>query len=444
MCIAYWQAYTKNRVVYFKELFKMNISQENINYIRFAFSKIKCKEDLLDLMNYVKPLIYGEKSTSFELKQLTYYSNPNANTKRYYSFEIKKKTVGIRTIHAPVAGLKAIQKCINLILQVVFTPHEAATGFVLNKSIVHNAHIHTGSVYVFNIDLKDFFPSIDQARVWRTLQLPPFNLGSKTVSSDKKTNLNEATNVNLERLKINNIISAIICFEMEVERLNENGEWILQTKNVLPQGAPTSPTITNIVCQRLDYILTGVAKRFGLKYSRYADDITFSSQHNVFQKNSDFTNELHRVINDQKFHIKETKTRLQKQGFRQEVTGLIVNKKVNVPIRYIKKLRVWLHRWELMGYQKAEQLFLRDYFGEKGKPFKGAPSMANIISGKLLYLSMVRGIDDERYKMLKKRFEKLKGNNDIESNKQIFIDLDSALAMLKNEGLEKARKLFPL
>jgi hypothetical protein len=425
----------------------MNISQENITYIRFAFSKMKSKDDFMALLNYVKPLIYGEKSSSFELKQLTYYSNPNANTNRYYSFEIKKKTGGIRKIHAPVAGLKAIQKCINLILQIIFKPHEAATGFVIDKSIVDNARLHIGSIYVFNIDLKDFFPSIDQARVWRTLQLPPFNLGNKTVYSPvEKIKLSEIANfnTNIERLKINNIVSAIICFEMNVERQNEKGEWILQSKNVLPQGAPTSPIITNIVCQRLDYILTGVAKRFGLKYSRYADDITFSSQHNVFQKNSEFMKELQRVIGDQKFHIKETKTRLQKQGYRQEVTGLIVNKKVNVPLRYIKKLRVWLHRWELLGYQKAEQLFLRDYVSEKGDTIKGNPNMTNVISGKLMYLSMVRGMDDERYKMLKKRYERLIENNDIELNKQNFIDLDSALAMLKNEGLEKARKLFPL
>ena len=71
---------------------------------------------------------------------------------------------------------------------------------------------------------------------------------------------------------------------MCVERKDIDGNWIETKKNVLPQGAPTSPVLTNVVCQRLDYLLTAVAKRFGLKYSRYADDITFSSLHNVYQK----------------------------------------------------------------------------------------------------------------------------------------------------------------
>jgi hypothetical protein len=79
---------------------------------------------------------------------------------------------------------------------------------------------------------------------------------------------------------------------MQVDRKNAVGEWEKVTRNVLPQGAPTSPVLTNIVCQKLDFLLTGVAKRFGLKYSRYADDITFSSMHNVYQPDSDFLKEL--------------------------------------------------------------------------------------------------------------------------------------------------------
>jgi hypothetical protein len=80
--------------------------------------------------------------------------------------------------------------------------------------------------------------------------------------------------------------------------------------------------ITNIVCQKLDYLLSGVAKRFGLKYSRYADDITFSSMHNVYQPESVFLKELHRIIAEQNFYIKESKT-----PYRKEVTGLLVNEK---------------------------------------------------------------------------------------------------------------------
>jgi hypothetical protein len=272
-------------------------------------------------------------------------------------------------------------------------------GFVRDKSIVTNARQHAASNYVYNIDLKDFFPSIDQARVWKCMQLRPFNLTKE--STEKKTDT--ATN----RLEIANIIAALCCTEMEVERINKDGDWEKVKRNVLPQGAPTSPVMTNIVCQRLDFLLTGVAKRFNLKYTRYADDITFSSMHNVYQQGSDFLSELNRIIIQQGFTIKESKTRLQKQGYRQEVTGLIVNEKVNVQQRYIKQLRMWLYYWERYGYDKAFEFFLPQYKADRGFSKKGKPDMANVIGGKLDYLRMVKGSENETYLKLKGRFDKL-------------------------------------
>ena len=154
----------------------MKLNQEHINYIKAAFQKMQNKEDLLSIMNFVKPLVYGDKFVPFDLKQLTYYANPNIRGNVYKEFQIKKKSGGYRTIHAPVNGLKSLQKCLAFILQCVFEPHSAATGFVKNKSIVDNAKVHVGNHYVYNIDLKDFFQSIDQARVWKCLQLHPFKL----------------------------------------------------------------------------------------------------------------------------------------------------------------------------------------------------------------------------------------------------------------------------
>ena len=157
-----------------------------------------------------------------------------------------------------------------------------------------------------------------------------------------------------------NILASLCCTEMEVERKDiATNKWITEKRNVLPQGAPTSPILSNLVCQRLDFLLSAVAKRFGLNYSRYADDITFSSMHNVYQSDSDFIKELHRIIKDQGFHIKESKTRLQKEGYRKEVTGLLVNDKVNVQKRYIKQLRMWLYYWETYGYERAQNYFVQ-------------------------------------------------------------------------------------
>ncbi|MEY5049190.1 MAG: hypothetical protein RLZZ175_2549 [Bacteroidota bacterium] len=436
----------------------MEISPENKAQIKSAFANLKTKDDLLVLLNIAKELLYGEKLFPFQLKQLNYHAHFELNENRYFKFSIKKKSGATRTIHAPNKGLKEIQKCLNLVLQIVYEDHQskAATGFVPNKSIVDNAKVHTNMHYVYNIDLKDFFPSIEQARVRARLQLAPFNL-------------NDANGTTL----LANVIANICCHQMEVERWNNDTQnWEIQTRKVLPQGAPTSPTLTNIICQQLDFYLTAVAKRFGLRYSRYADDITFSSLHNVYQKDSDFLIELHRIIKAQNFHIKEAKTRLQKHGYKQEVTGLIVNEKANVPLRYIKALRMWLYLWERYGFERANGYFLPEYLKDKGHIKDTLPNMMQVIAGKLEYLKMVKGYDNATYLGLKSRFDKLtkppkintnqsnilyspfEDTREIKEYKRILEELDNikkiqrtkhlneVLDVLLKYGLHKAMKLY--
>lgn len=394
----------------------MKLNQIHIDQIREDFNKMKSKEDLLALLNLANKILHDESAKPYSLKALTYYSSPKLAKKRYRAFAIKKKTSGTRTIHAPVGGLKSIQRALNLILQCVFEPHKAATGFVPEKSIVDNAKVHLNQHYVYNIDLKDFFPGIDQARIWKRLQFPPFDLNDKS-----------------NRLELANRIAGLCCTELEVERMDEQGEWVKVKKNVLPQGAPTSPTLTNIVAYRLDHKLSGLARRFNLNYSRYADDITFSSSHNVYQETSDFINELHRIIADQNFHINPKKTRLQKNGYRKEVTGLTVNEKVNVSRRYVKQIRMWLYYWERYGYAKAYSILLRDYKADKGHVKKGNPDFASVLDGKLLYLKMVKGEEDGTYLGLKMRFDVVRG---------IQSPIEKIIEIWEKEGIEKAMSLY--
>jgi len=477
----------------------MKIEQAHIDQIRLAFEKMHTKEDLLNLLNQAKPLFYGDKAVPFDLKQLTWYTKPNLGKKRYTEFKIKKKSGAERSIHAPIKGLKSLQKTLSFVLQCVYEPHKATMGFVRNRSIVDNAKLHVGSAYVYNIDLKDFFPSIDQARIWRCLQLKPFNLnnikvvdfnihpksknvlvvkfdnGIRAIASINKCFKDDGDNLTsifcndngevLEgwdvrpidntnwivkladednwvnpsqkvsnRKGLSNIIASLCCTEMEVERKNDKtGEWEKSKRNVLPQGAPTSPVITNIVCQKLDFLLSGVAKRFGLKYSRYADDITFSSKHNVYQTESKFLKELHRIITEQKFKIKESKTRLQKDGFRKEVTGLLVNEKANVQKRYIKQLRMWLYYWERYGYEIASSFFLKQYIADKGHVKNTIPDMANVIFGKLNYLKMVKGEENELYLKLKSRFDLLIGFEE---------PINQVLNFWETNGIEQAKDFY--
>jgi len=385
--------------------------------IRNKFSETKSMEDLLSLIKLVNEMLYGESAKAVKLKSLTYYSNPRLRGDVYEQFKISKKSGGVRVIHSPVSGLKSIQRAIAHILQSVFEPHPNATGFVTDKSVVDNAKPHTGKNFVFNTDLKDFFPSIDKPRFWKRLQYPPFNL-----------------NRNNGRLELANRISAICFTDLEVERKVE-GHWKKQVKDVLPQGAPTSPIITNIICYRLDVKLTSLAEQFGCSYTRYADDITFSSDHNIYGKGGDFRSELNKLIDEENFHINTKKTRLTTKTERQEVTGLTVNEKVNVNRRYIKQLRHWIYLWERYGKEKAEELILNNYRADKGHVKNGEPDIENVIDGKLRYLKMVKRANNHTYKKLQHRFEVLTG-------KSIDFNPDKLFEAWDSGGIEAAMEYY--
>lgn len=383
----------------------MKIEQDQINNIRAQFAAMETKEDLVALLSYAKKLLYGDDCKPVLLKHLNYFANPEVCKKRYHTFTVKKKSGADRIINAPVRGLKNILRPLNLVLQCMYKPHHAATGFVVEKSIVDNAKKHVGQNYLFNIDLKDFFHSFDRNRVKMGFYFSPFNLKD-----------------NKEPLAF--LLASLCTHPFEIDG---------KIKTVLPQGSPTSPTITNILCYRLDRRLAGLAKRFGANYTRYADDITFSSLHNIYNQD-DFHNELKRIIEeDQQLTINPNKTRLQKDVHRQEATGLIVNDKVNVRRRYIKQLRMWLYYWEKYGYAKAEQIFKRDYVSDKGHIMKSNPNMMNVIDGKLEFLKMVKTHEDSTYMTLKRRFDKLSAS---------FDPINELLDIWENEGIEKATKVY--
>lgn len=342
---------------------------------------LETPKDFLNLMNEIKIDLLGDKSYPFSMKQLHILCNPKNDKKRYLSFEIPKKSGGSRQICAPSGNLKWFQLCLNVLLKALYSPSPYAMGFVEGKSIVDNARIHTNQNYVFNIDLKDFFPSIDQARVWKRLQLAPFNFNPK--------------------------IAGIIAGLCSIKSLRYADDEPFSDCFILPQGAPTSPLLTNAICDTLDRRLHGLAKRFGLHYSRYADDITFSSMHNVYQPDGDFRKELERIITSQRFIINAKKTRLQHCSVRQEVTGITVGQKLNVTRKYVKDVRAILHIWEKYGINAAYATFYPRYKSEKCQLHRGEPNIVNVISGKLCYLKMVKGESDPVYAKLFAQFSRL-------------------------------------
>lgn len=349
--------------------------------------RMETKDDLLDLLNTIKKEDLGKNYHPFMISHLNYYCNPNRDPqKRYKHFTIPKKSGGVRDISAPVKGLKSMLTYLNVVFQALYEPSDAAMGFVPGRSIVDNARVHVRKNYVFNTDLKDFFPSIHQARIWKVLQMKPFSLNKELAS----------------------VVAGLCCMRDNTG----NG--------VLPQGSPCSPILTNIVCRQLDRRLSGLARRFNISYTRYADDITFSSDYNVFQEDSEFMTEFRRIIADQHFAINAKKTRLQKKNQRQEVTGLVVNEKVNVVREYVRDIRNLLYIWERYGYEQAYSKFFSRYINTKAyRPRKnGMPQMEAVVAGKLLFIRMVMGSDSTTYCRLAERFGALspKGKEVLETN----------------------------
>lgn len=342
-----------------------------------AAAKMETTQDLLQLLNKIKMAELGEKGHPFILPHLNYFIHPARNKKSYKSFSIPKKSGGVRTISAPTKLLKSFLTYTNRLLQAFYQAPVYVTGFVPEKSVVDNAERHVGMNYVFNTDLKDFFPSISKSRVWATLKRYPFKFNDTIADA----------------------IAGMCCTEMKIDGKKR---W------VLPQGSPCSPVLTNIVCRNLDRELHKLAQEYSLRYSRYADDITFSSNRNVFQKGGEFQQKLEEIITSQSFSINEKKTRVQNKNQRQGVTGLIVNDRVNVTREYVRDLDNLLYIWEKYGEADAYAKFLFHYTPKQNR-YKNKPNMQSVVQGKLLYLKMVKGADSEVWRRLQRRFNKLSG-----------------------------------
>lgn len=354
--------------------------------IRNHIKVMKNSSDLLNVLNLVKQEIAKENAEKFypiSYNSFCFYSAPRRTATYYKKFNVPKKSGGTREINAPIKGLKDIQKQINVLLQLAYPINDNVYGFVQGKCIVDNANPHIGKNYIFNIDLKDFFPSINQARVWAKLQLKPLGFTKEVASR-----------------------IAGLC-SMHIQKADGTDKFIL------PQGAPSSPVLSNLICERLDWKLSGLARRFHLTFTRYADDITFSSMHNVYQEGSDFRKELNCIIKDEGFTINPFKTKLQKRGSHQEVTGLTISNKVNVARTYVREIRSLLYIWERYGYDAAcMRFFIHMEKDETYSHYEDVP-LEQILRGKIAFLKLVKGSKNHLYLSLYTRLCKLLGIEEI-------------------------------
>jgi len=213
----------------------------------------------------------------------------------YRTFRIPKRRGGFRTLAAPYPVLLEAQRWVlkNVLQNIDVSSH--AHGFISGRSIVSNAKIHLGNKFLLKMDLEDFFPSIPLKRIiaiYNNLGYPSF---------------------------ISYMLASLSCL---------NG--------CLPQGAATSPLLSNIITKRLDSRLSAVAAKWELAYSRYADDLVFSG--NYISKN--FIIVVSEIIKDESFRVNESKTILIRGSGRKIITGISVNgEKLRLPKETKRKLR---------------------------------------------------------------------------------------------------------
>ena len=238
-----------------------------------------------------------------ELRWLAFHRDA-ATSVHYRRFTIPKSDGSERAIWAPLPKLKKAQRWINRNIVEKLTVHGAAHGFLAGRSTVTNAASHTNSKIVLKMDIKDFFPTVTLRRVRGIFRKAGYREQVAT-------------------------LLALICTESPREIVEHDGKtyYIAMGPRCLPQGAPTSPALTNALCIRLDQRLNGLARKLGWRYTRYADDLTFSlpDDHKDKPRLGTMLGVVRRIVEAEGFAVKATKTRVSRSGGRQRITGLVVN-----------------------------------------------------------------------------------------------------------------------
>jgi hypothetical protein len=248
-----------------------------------------------------------------------------STTTHYRRFTIPKRTGGERLISAPRARLKKLQ---HWILEHVFDKvplAEPAHGFRSGRSIVSNAIPHVGAAMVINVDLKDFFPTVSYRRVKGLVR----KLGySEEVAT----------------------VLALLCTEPDIVETQLDGitYYVARGARHLPQGAPTSPAITNTLCRRLDKRIAGWAGKHGFTFTRYADDLTLST-HDANARAGSALAFLRKVCVAEGFTVHPDKVKVLRRGRRQEVTGIVANEKPGVVRAELRRFRALLYQIEKDG-----------------------------------------------------------------------------------------------
>ncbi len=239
---------------------------------------------------------------SYDVKLLAYLLNLsrselNKFEPKYRKIQIPKRTGGVRELIVPDSDTKRMQRVLSRRVFSRYRTHEKCFGFSRGGSTVRNATFHIGKETLINLDIADFFPSTNAYRIFDMLR----NRGWTNAAAKA--------------------IVQLVCVD-----------------NGLPQGAPSSPILSNVVNWSLDMRLDRLATKMGMEYSRYADDLTFSYSNYCRGKNHRLLSAVGQILKDHHYRFNKKKKRILRAHQRQAVTGLVVNEKVNLP----RETRLWL------------------------------------------------------------------------------------------------------
>lgn len=356
-----WKLTQEKEIIYLGEHVSKSLHHKESNSDLLNKYSLPVFEDALALANKME----------IDLKALQYlaYNRTVSKIQHYHTFEVSKKSGGKRKISTPKPKLKELQAWIlETILQKIPNTNEAH-GFVKERSIVTNAKPHLEQDIVINIDLKDFFPTITHKRVKGLFHKMGYSEQIATILS-------------------------LLCTYSEVDEIDLDGvTYYVQTgERKLPQGAPTSPAISNLVVYKMDKKISGLAKKLNFTYTRYADDMSFSTSNDNADNVSRLLFFIKKIILSEGFTIHPDKIHLMRNGMQKKVTGVVVNEKLNIERIQLKKFRALLHNinkngWKDQQWGKAIHLInaIEGYINyvvmvnpEKGAQFKN--SLSEIIT----------------------------------------------------------------
>lgn len=312
-------------------------------------------------LNYGAALHKRNLPVIFDGNQLRIYFGEKFNPTRwdysncYKRYDIRKRSGGVRHIAAPFKPLLGMQEWIlhNILEKILYEIPECANGFMKGRSIKTNAEPHANKKWLINVDIKNFFGSI------------------------RRVNVNEFFSSLGYEKEVTACLTAICTYKED-------------RYFALPQGAPTSPLLSNFISIKMDKELLDLANRVGASYTRYADDITFSGNDNICPIT---LKQIKAILSKYGFLLNKEKTRVRYQGCRMEVTGLTISNGVHVSKQYRKE--VWRELHFLLKYGPevhcAKRQYLKGYYKEW-------------LQGRIMF---IRSIDKEVGDKMQVKFKKI-------------------------------------